>query len=156
MEKKKRKKNLWPKCSRLNCFNLTFFVDVYYNVELSRKHICFILERELDRDSETEWCRERTDCQKNYQEGATLFFSFLSLPLFNFLLGTTLKKKNCKNKKRTKPIYPLTGSVSSVLLHLVYLFCFSLRKYLQHTWIKEYYSALVEDKLHKSWPFNAA
>lgn len=62
--KKKRKKNLWPKCSRLNCFNLTFFVDVYYNVELSRKHICFILERELDRDSETEWCRERTDCQK--------------------------------------------------------------------------------------------
>lgn len=55
------KENLWLKLNKLNCFNLSFLVGVYYNVGLSAKHIYFILERErvIETETEREKARER-------------------------------------------------------------------------------------------------
>lgn len=60
------KENLWLKLNKLNCFNLSFLVGVYYNVGLSAKHIYFILERE--RAIETETGRKRKSQRKGKEK----------------------------------------------------------------------------------------
>lgn len=65
------KENLWLKLSKLTCFNLSFLVDVYYNVGLSAEHTYFILERELTIETEAERKRKRQRERKTERKKKT-------------------------------------------------------------------------------------
>lgn len=67
------KENLWLKLSKLTCFNLSFLVDVYYNVGLSAEHTYFILERQRvnDRDRGREK-EKKTKGEKNREKEKNL------------------------------------------------------------------------------------